>query len=141
MNALGWWSLVIVAVALVLMWPRHGAFARARRRAAARTQEHGDNALKHLFHEAQAGRSGSFASLKGTLRLQDRALLRLLERLRAGGLSKGGAGGAGGKGYRSIRREGRRQSRERHRESRRRAGARGRQGQGEDRPLSGVRFV
>jgi len=87
MNALGWWSLVLVAVALVLVWPRHGAFARAGRRAAARTQEHGDNALKHLFHEAQAGRAGSFASLKGTLRLQDRALLRLLERLRAGGLT------------------------------------------------------
>jgi len=92
MSALMWWALVALAVATVAGWPRHGVVARARRRAAARAQEQGDNALKHLLQEGQAGRAGSFASLKGTLRLGDRGLLRVMERLRAAGLtaSEGG---------------------------------------------------
>ena len=92
MSALAWWSALAAVLAAVLAWPGRGVIARARRRAATRAQEQGDNALKHLLHEAQAGRAGSFASLKGTLQLGDRALLRVLERLRASGLtaSEGG---------------------------------------------------
>ena len=92
MNSLAWWGLVVLAVVIVAGWPRHGVVARARRRAAAHAQEQGDNALKHLLQEAHAGRAGSFASLKGTLRLGDRGLLRVMERLRTGGLtaSEGG---------------------------------------------------
>ncbi|BCS34004.1 hypothetical protein TBR22_A32330 [Luteitalea sp. TBR-22] len=87
-----WWIVVAVVVGAIVIWPRYGALARGRRSAASRRQERGDNALKHLLHEAQAGRSGSFASLKGTLGLGDRALLRVMEGLRAGGLtaSEGG---------------------------------------------------
>jgi DtxR family Mn-dependent transcriptional regulator len=92
MNALAWWALAALAVALVALWPRYGVLSRARRRAEARAHEQGDNALKHLLQESHAGRTGSFASLKGTLRLGDRSLLRMLERLRASGLtaSEGG---------------------------------------------------
>lgn len=92
MNGLGWWALAVAVLLVVAMWPRHGALARARQRAAARAHVQGDNALKHLLQEAHAGRTGSFASLKGTLRLGDGALLRVLQRLRASGLtaSEGG---------------------------------------------------
>src|SRR6187397_2096915 len=88
-----WWGLVALAAALVAAWPRHGIVARLRRRASLRAEEQGDNALKHLLQEAQAGRAGSFASLKGTLRVGDRGLLRVLDRLRAAGLtaSEGGS--------------------------------------------------
>jgi DtxR family Mn-dependent transcriptional regulator len=88
----GWWILVGLVVAAIAAWPRHGLVARARSRASDRARERGDNALKHLLQEGQAGRAGSFASLKGTLRLGDRAVLRVMERLRAAGLtaSEGG---------------------------------------------------
>ena len=93
MNAWIWWGLIAIVVLLLAVWPRHGVVARVRRRAALRSEEQGDNALKHLLQEAQAGRAGSFASLKGTLRLGDRGLLRVLGRLRAAGLtaSEGGS--------------------------------------------------
>ncbi len=87
MNTPIWWSLAILALGLAMLWPRVGLVARARRRAAARADERADNALKHLLQEALAGRTGSFASLKGTLRLGDRSLLAVMERLRAGGLT------------------------------------------------------
>lgn len=92
MSSLSWWALVALALVLVAAWPRHGVIARWRRRAEAQAREQGDNALKHLLHEAQAGRAGSFASLKGTLNLGDRGLLRVMERLRGSGLtaSEGG---------------------------------------------------
>jgi DtxR family Mn-dependent transcriptional regulator len=92
MNALLWWSLALVVMLLVASWPRHGLMARLRRRAALRAVEHGENALKHLLKESQAGRSGSFASLKGTLRLGDGALLRVLARVRAAGLTASDGG-------------------------------------------------
>ena len=87
-----WWTIAVAVVLMVALWPRHGVLARAQARAASRAREQGENALKHLLQEAQAGRSGSFASLKGTLRLGDRGLLRVMERMRAGGLtaSEGG---------------------------------------------------
>ena len=93
MNAWVWWGLFGLVIVLAAVWPRHGVVARVRRRAALRAEEQGDNALKHLLQEAQAGRAGSFASLKGTLRVGDRGLLRVLARLRTAGLtaSEGGS--------------------------------------------------
>ena len=87
-----WWGLIALAVLVLAVWRPHGVLARVKRRAALRGEEQADNALKHLLQEAQAGRAGSFASLKGTLRLGDRGLLRVLGRLRAAGLtaSEGG---------------------------------------------------
>lgn len=92
MSSLAWWGLAGLVVLLLVGWPRTGVLARARARAVARAREQGDNALKHLLQEAQAGRSASFASLKGTLRLGDRGLLRVLERMRAGGLTESEGG-------------------------------------------------
>jgi DtxR family Mn-dependent transcriptional regulator len=86
------WLLIACVVVLVAAWPRHGVMARVRRRGERQSEEQGENALKHLLQESQAGRAGSYASLKGTLRLGDRGLLRVLERLRVSGLttSEGG---------------------------------------------------
>lgn len=88
-----WWTTAALLGLLILLWPRHGVLARGRRRSAQLAREQGDNALKHLLQEAHAGRTGSFASLKGTLRVGDGALLRVMERLRSGGLtaSEGGS--------------------------------------------------
>lgn len=87
-----WWSVAAGVLLVILLWPRYGALARGRLRAARRARERGDNALKHLLQEAQAGRTGTFASLKGTLRLRDRAMLRVMEGLRAGGLTASDGG-------------------------------------------------
>jgi DtxR family Mn-dependent transcriptional regulator len=92
MNAAAWWAVIAGVAFLAVFWPRHGVVARVRRRAALRAEEQGDNALKHLLQEAQAGRSGSFASLKGTLRVGDRGLLRVLGRLRSAGLTSAEGG-------------------------------------------------
>jgi len=81
-----WWLGVSVVVAAVLFWPRYGVVPRLRVRASARDSEREDNVLKHLLHEAQAGRRGSFASLAGILRVGDRHVLRVAARLRAAGL-------------------------------------------------------
>lgn len=93
MSGMVWWTTAAVLLGLFVLWPRYGVLARLRQRSTRQARERGDNALKHLLQEAQAGRAGSFASLKGTLRLGDRALLRVLERLRVGGLtaSEGGS--------------------------------------------------
>jgi DtxR family Mn-dependent transcriptional regulator len=93
MTGLLWWMAVTVLLLLGVLWPRQGLLARARQRASRRAREQGDNALKHLLQEAQAGRAGTFASLKGTLHLGDRAVLRVMERLRASALtaSEGGS--------------------------------------------------
>lgn len=93
MNGVIFWTAAIVLGALMLAWPRHGVVARLRRGATERRREQGDNALKHLLQESQAGRTGSFASLKGTLRLGDGALLRTMERLRVSGLTASDGGG------------------------------------------------
>lgn len=57
-------------------WP----FGSARRE-----REASDNALKHLLKETRAHRTPTFASLKGTLQISDRALLQVIERLRQDG--------------------------------------------------------
>lgn len=87
-----WWVVAIAVAALVTLWPRHGVVARTRVRTESRARERADNALKHLLQESLAGRTASFASLKGTLRLGDRPLLHVLEHLRTSGLiaSEGG---------------------------------------------------
>lgn len=92
MNATAWWVSSALFIAVVVLWPRYGVLTRARHRADTRRRERADNALKHLLQESLAGRTASFASLKGTLRLGDRALLRVLEGLRTSGLtvSEGG---------------------------------------------------
>lgn len=57
---------------------------RQHRRALAR--ERAENALKHLLGQASSGRGASLASLQSALRLSDRAILALTERLEREGL-------------------------------------------------------
>ena len=56
------------------------------RREAARRRVRTEDALKHLFDQEYRGRRGSFASLGGALRLNDRRLMQLLVRMQAQGL-------------------------------------------------------
>jgi DtxR family Mn-dependent transcriptional regulator len=66
-------ALVLVAGALSLIFiDRH---EKSRRR------ERTEDALKHLFDQEYRGRRGSFASLGGALRLDDRRLMQLLARM------------------------------------------------------------
>ena len=92
MTGTSWWIVPAIILLLAVAWPRVGVLARIRQRAARHAREQGDNVLKHLLQEAQAGRTGTFASLKGTLRLGDRGLLRVMERLRASGLTASDGG-------------------------------------------------
>ena len=55
---------------------------REERRRRARTED----ALKHLFDQEYRGRRGSFTSLGGVLRLDDRRLMQLLARMQKQGL-------------------------------------------------------
>ena len=80
------WAVVAALCLAALLWPGSGLIARLRRRTAARRREQEDNVLKHLLHEAQAGRAATFASVQGTLRVGDRRVLRTIGRLRAEGL-------------------------------------------------------
>jgi DtxR family transcriptional regulator, Mn-dependent transcriptional regulator len=68
--------------ALLAAWGIRGM--RTRQAIRGRTQT--EDALKHLFDRQYRGRLGSFASLGGTLRLSDRRLMQLLERMQQQGL-------------------------------------------------------
>jgi DtxR family Mn-dependent transcriptional regulator len=73
-------SLILIAAAIAALAARPLTRALRRRRALrARTQV--EDALKHLFDLEYRGRWASFASLKGALRLDDRDLMRLLDRM------------------------------------------------------------
>ena len=52
-----------------------------RRRGIVRRRTQIEDALKHLFHQQYRGRLGSFTSLGGALRLSDRRLMQLLDRM------------------------------------------------------------
>ncbi len=75
------WFAVGLVLTLVLVAPTYGVMAQvlAHRRAVAR--ERVENALKHLLRQATDGQATTFVSLQGALRLGDRALMALTERL------------------------------------------------------------
>ena len=66
-------GVVLLAGALILMF--------IDRREKSRRRERTEDALKHLFDQEYRGRRGSFASLGGALRLDDRRLMQLLGRM------------------------------------------------------------
>jgi DtxR family transcriptional regulator, Mn-dependent transcriptional regulator len=68
--------------ALLAAWGIRGM--RTRQAIRGRTQT--EDALKHLFDRQYRGRLGSFASLGGALRLSDRRLMQLLDRVQQQGL-------------------------------------------------------
>ena len=75
-------AIAIAALSLTLaLGLRHLGSRRAHRR---RTRI--EDALKHLFEHEYRGRRASFASLGGALRLDDRSLMQVLERMQQQGL-------------------------------------------------------
>jgi DtxR family Mn-dependent transcriptional regulator len=71
-------ALVLLAVLVAYRKLRTGGAERQRTRI--------EDALKHLFDQEYRGRKGSFASLRGTLRMDDRRLMQMLGRMQQQGL-------------------------------------------------------
>jgi len=79
-----WVLAVFVLVATLL--PRVGLLAYWTRRTTSARRAAVEDALKHLLEREYRGRSGSFSSLGGVLRLSDAALMALLSRMETQGL-------------------------------------------------------
>jgi DtxR family Mn-dependent transcriptional regulator len=70
-------TLVVIGVGVMTAF----AVRSMRRRELVRRRTRIEDALKHLFHQQYRGRHGSFTSLGGALRLNDRRLMQLLDRM------------------------------------------------------------
>jgi DtxR family Mn-dependent transcriptional regulator len=80
-------SSALVAIGALLVLIAGGAIATLLdRREASRRRVRIEDALKHLFDQEYRGRRGSFASLGGALRLDDRRLMQMLARMQQQGL-------------------------------------------------------
>lgn len=69
-----------------MLVPSHGVLAQFRKYRVAQARERTENALKHLLRQATDGHVASFTSLQGVLRMSDRQLMGLTERLEREGL-------------------------------------------------------
>ena len=69
-----------------MLTPSYGVLAQVGKYRQARARERTENALKHLLHQATEGHAASFASLQGVLRMGDRRLMALTQRLERDGL-------------------------------------------------------
>lgn len=77
----------IVALGVIAVLAAAGLIVRALdRRESSRQRARIEDALKHLFDQEYRGRRGSFASLGGALRANDRRLMQLLARMQHQGL-------------------------------------------------------
>jgi DtxR family Mn-dependent transcriptional regulator len=80
-------SSSLIALAVVAVLVAAGLIVRGiDRRESSRRRMRIEDALKHLFDQEYRGRKGSFASLGGALRLNDRRLMQLLDRMQQQGL-------------------------------------------------------
>jgi DtxR family Mn-dependent transcriptional regulator len=79
-------ALLVSGLAVAVFAPSYGLVAHLRARGRAVGRERAENALKHLLHQASLGHAASFESLQGALRLSDRALMALAQRLEREGL-------------------------------------------------------
>jgi DtxR family Mn-dependent transcriptional regulator len=80
-------SSAVVAFGALLVLIAGGILATLLdRREASRRRVRIEDALKHLFDQEYRGRRGSFASLGGALRLDDRRLMQMLARMQQQGL-------------------------------------------------------
>ena len=66
--------------------PEYGAVTAVRKHRLAQARERTENALKHLLRQATDGHAASFTSLQGALRMGDRQLMALTQRLEREGL-------------------------------------------------------
>jgi len=80
------WLLVLLLIAIAALAPRHGVAAQVLRHRLALARERAENALKHLLGEASRGHAATLDSLKGALRIGDRASMMLTEKLEKEGL-------------------------------------------------------
>ena len=78
--------LLLFVAGIVAFTPAYGVVAQARKYRLALTRERTENALKHLLRQATDGHAASFASLQGVLRMGDRSLMALTQRLERDGL-------------------------------------------------------
>jgi len=78
--------LALIVVGLVVFAPEYGLVALVRKYHLAQARERTENALKHLLRQATEGHTASFASLQGVLRMGDRQLMALTQRLEREGL-------------------------------------------------------
>ncbi len=69
-----------------MLTPSHGVLAQVGKYRQALARERTENALKHLLRQATEGHAASFASLQGVLRMGDRSLMTLTQRLERDGL-------------------------------------------------------
>ena len=70
----------------MVLTPSYGVLAQVGKYRQARARERTENALKHLLHQATEGHAASFSSLQGVLRVGDRRLMALTQRLERDGL-------------------------------------------------------
>lgn len=71
---------------MIALAPTYGVAAQLQRHRRELARERTENALKHLLRQATDGHAASFASLQGALRMSDRALMALSQRLERDGL-------------------------------------------------------
>ena len=69
-----------------MLTPSYGVLAQVGKYRQALARERTENALKHLLHQATEGHAASFSSLQGVLRVGDRRLMALTQRLERDGL-------------------------------------------------------
>lgn len=79
--SLSLWILIGLSLLVAIIAPTHGLLARTVQHRRATARERAENALKHLLGQASSGRGASLASLQSALRLSDRGILALTERL------------------------------------------------------------
>jgi len=80
------WLLIAVVLLAVALAPTYGLVAQFQKHRREAARERTENALKHLLREATDGHAASFASLQGALRMSDRGLMALTQRLEHDGL-------------------------------------------------------
>lgn len=85
MNLL-YWSILVIALALILFLPRLGLLALYKNWRTAYEREQVEDALKHLLDREQSGRHASPESLGGTLDLSRANVTRLIESMETQGL-------------------------------------------------------
>jgi len=76
------------ALALAIVWPRRGIYARLRRLRRRSERERVEDTLKYLFHRGEQGSDVHEDALAGALQVGQSAARDLLERLAAGGLTE-----------------------------------------------------
>jgi DtxR family Mn-dependent transcriptional regulator len=79
-------ALFFLGLLIAVFAPTYGLVVQLKARGRAIDRERAENALKHLLHQATLGHPASFESLQGALRLSDRALIALAQRLEREGL-------------------------------------------------------